>query len=435
MEQNGQQEALRLLSGVSRASEDDDEQEKRLQQEEDCASSRSSVTYSAAEGCDFDSASPPSQAYPSHRVKSTLARLSLSVGGPVRRRIVLGLASLVLVSLLFWGFGVHTMLLEEKEKFVSSTHTNSQVTTAPPAVIPSSATTLAAPTELSSLWDTDLGDDDGGGESVNDAGQTHDDSVTPAQSAVPAITLDEHGHNRKPSNESEFCTTWPVDKLGRYEAKTIAAEQRHKLTSHAPAGGWKKPAGLKIVAMVFFGRKRNVDILDCYLRQNLASNGGYLDEIRFMVKTTNKDDIEWLRAFVKTVDGYEYQDLDLCTTAHGYGCIWEYADEDDTLYVKIDDDIVSVSPDRAFSARRAVLMPSRHSSTSITIQFRNSSTPGLLCRNLLLSPLSLSTAPSQDCSSTTTARSTPSFPTRTAIQPSTRARSGGRPSGGSWRRA
>ncbi|OTA62769.1 hypothetical protein K449DRAFT_433684 [Hypoxylon sp. EC38] len=27
------------------------------------------------------------------------------------------------------------------------------------------------------------------------------------------------------------------------------------------------------------GRKRNVDILDCYLRQNLVSNGGYLDEV------------------------------------------------------------------------------------------------------------------------------------------------------------
>ena len=139
----------------------------------------------------------------------------------------------------------------------------------------------------------------------------------------------------------EFCTTWPVDEDGKYhrEMETSPERQLH-LDSFAPEGGWKKPEGLSVVGMIFYGRKRNVDILDCYLRQNLASNGGYLDEVWFMVHTENKQDVDWLRDLVKDEPDYKYIDLGNRTTDY-YGYMWEYPVEDDTIYVKIDDDVVS----------------------------------------------------------------------------------------------
>jgi len=369
---------------------------------------------------DADIATASSPAYPSffsrshqihhHKISKhkALNRLCYSVsGGPARRRAVLGLASLVLMSLLFWGFGVHTMLLEEREKYLygvgystkqggvpedktagfrppvdalpttgldgeesdgSDAKEYSEVfgglsmtsTESPehavsseqvPAVgLPESGPITADVEDVvagGKLALTGAAEHDNVGE--NDGGHVSQSIHTPdthAASVVPTLALDEFGHNRPASNDSDFCTTWPVDRTtGKYSPKPIPASQRHKLTSYAPQGGWKKPPGLKVVAMVFYGRKRNVDILDCYLQQNLARNGGYLDEVRFMVKTTNEDDVEWLRAFVKNIEGYAFQDLDLCTTEHGYGCIWEYADEDDTLYLKIDDDILFIHPD------------------------------------------------------------------------------------------
>ncbi|CAJ2510118.1 Uu.00g060180.m01.CDS01 [Anthostomella pinea] len=143
----------------------------------------------------------------------------------------------------------------------------------------------------------------------------------------------------------EWCTTWPVDEKGNYDAKhKSTGSKKLQLDSYAPAGGWQKPAGVKIVAMVFYGRKRNVDILDCYLRQNLVSNGGYFDEVWFMVHTQIEDDVSWMRELVKQEDEYVFMDLGACTTKP-YGCIWEYAVEDDTMYFKIDDDIMYIHHD------------------------------------------------------------------------------------------
>ncbi|KAI1073854.1 hypothetical protein F5B20DRAFT_565665 [Whalleya microplaca] len=141
----------------------------------------------------------------------------------------------------------------------------------------------------------------------------------------------------------DYCTTWPLNSKGQLK-QTQKPVSSMKLKSYAPEGGWKKPEGLKVVAMVFYGRKRNVDILDCYLRQNLASYGGYLDEVWFMVHTTIKDDVEWLRDFVEAEQEYKFMDLGRCTT-DDYGCIWEYPNEDDTMYLKIDDDILYIHHD------------------------------------------------------------------------------------------
>lgn len=144
------------------------------------------------------------------------------------------------------------------------------------------------------------------------------------------------------------CTTWPVGADGEYtpaQSLRNGTGSRPALKSFAPKGGWKKPAGIKIVALVFYGRKRTVDFLDCYLLQNLAANGGYLDEIRFMVHTNKEEDVTYLKDLVsKRDEHYHIVESGPCEGT-SYGCIWDSVVEDNTIYIKIDDDIIFIHPD------------------------------------------------------------------------------------------
>ncbi|KAI1451880.1 hypothetical protein F4805DRAFT_463351 [Annulohypoxylon moriforme] len=147
---------------------------------------------------------------------------------------------------------------------------------------------------------------------------------------------------------TEYCTTWPVDSEGKYVLEPKLKSRRDQalyLDTFAPADGWQKPRGLKVVAVVFYGRKRNVDILDCYLQQNLVSNGGYLDDVWFMVHTQKAEDIAWLNEFVKKDPLYKFKALGSCGEEETYGCIWENTVENSTLYIKIDDDILYIHHD------------------------------------------------------------------------------------------
>ncbi|KAI2602950.1 uncharacterized protein GGS25DRAFT_516037 [Hypoxylon fragiforme] len=96
--------------------------------------------------------------------------------------------------------------------------------------------------------------------------------------------------------------------------------------------------------MVFYGRRRYVDILDCYLQQNLASNGGYFDEVWFMAHTAEKDDVAWIEDLVESTPGYKIVGKGVCE-GKKYSCMWNYAVEDNTIYVKIDDDIIYIHHD------------------------------------------------------------------------------------------
>ncbi|KAI1104690.1 hypothetical protein F4804DRAFT_351817 [Jackrogersella minutella] len=162
------------------------------------------------------------------------------------------------------------------------------------------------------------------------------DLETPAK---PAAT----GTSTAAPPDSEYCTTWPVDSDGKYTPEPKPAKAL-SLDSFAPEGGWKKPNGLKVVAVVFYGRKRNVDILDCYLQQNMVSNGGYVDEVRYLVRTDKEDDVNWLKDFVEGKPKHNIVDLGDCTqTLHG--CIWEHGIEIDTMFLKIDSDITYIHHD------------------------------------------------------------------------------------------
>ncbi|KAF2967519.1 hypothetical protein GQX73_g6041 [Xylaria multiplex] len=138
------------------------------------------------------------------------------------------------------------------------------------------------------------------------------------------------------------CTTWPVRLNGHYKSKPPTSNL--VLQSFAPPGGWKKPDGIAIKALIFYGRKRTVDFLDCYLQQNLAANGGYLDEIWFMVHTEVEEDLTYLVDLIQKRPQYKIVMPGKCQ-GFNYDCMWNPVVEDDTIYIKIDDDIVFIHPD------------------------------------------------------------------------------------------
>ena len=86
------------------------------------------------------------------------------------------------------------------------------------------------------------------------------------------------------------------------------------------------------------GRPRYVNILDCYLKKNLVTRGGYLDEIHFMLNTQEQMDREWLDELIKTEP--LYKKFDTGESGGHYNSIWDHAKDPDTMYIKIDDDVV-----------------------------------------------------------------------------------------------
>jgi hypothetical protein len=120
---------------------------------------------------------------------------------------------------------------------------------------------------------------------------------------------------------------------------------------------WKKPKDLKVIGLVFYGRKDFVEILDCYLKvricrygeignqadvmtsqRNLVENGGIMDEVIFAVHTDNQHDLEYLDQLVNTTHAYtKYQQEKDYEWLVGS---WEKV-ERGNIYIKIDDDVVS----------------------------------------------------------------------------------------------
>ena len=101
---------------------------------------------------------------------------------------------------------------------------------------------------------------------------------------------------------------------------------------------WTKPEGFKIVGMVFYGRPATVSILDCYLKRNLVTNGGFLDEVHWMVNTNDKYDRRYLDGLTDSSEFYKKVTIN--ETGH-WANVWAQATDNDTLYIKIDDDMVS----------------------------------------------------------------------------------------------
>jgi len=88
------------------------------------------------------------------------------------------------------------------------------------------------------------------------------------------------------------------------------------------------------------GRRAYVDILDCYLQRNLVKNGGWLDEVNFLIHTKDKEDVAWVEKLISQHPEF---------TA-SYVATWEWAQiwkthmsRSDTIYIKLDDDVVSTN--------------------------------------------------------------------------------------------
>ena len=79
-----------------------------------------------------------------------------------------------------------------------------------------------------------------------------------------------------------------------------------------------------------------MNILDCYLKRNLVVNGGFLDEVHWMANTKKEQDLKYLDGLVNSTEWYKKFSIGEL----GYTDIWAHAKENNTLYIKIDDDIV-----------------------------------------------------------------------------------------------
>ncbi|OAX84525.1 hypothetical protein ACJ72_01116 [Emergomyces africanus] len=85
-----------------------------------------------------------------------------------------------------------------------------------------------------------------------------------------------------------------------------------------------KPADLKIVAVIFFGRPDRVEILDCYIKRNLVVNGGWIDEVYWAPNTEKQADLDWLDKLVPTSP--LYKKIQIETQRKGYAKIWDSTD-------------------------------------------------------------------------------------------------------------
>ena len=127
--------------------------------------------------------------------------------------------------------------------------------------------------------------------------------------------------------------------INRGRGFRLTKDPQYLPPSRAPDGSvksWTKPSEFKIVGLIFFGRPSVVAILDCYLKRNLVSNGGWLDEVHFVVNTKNEDDINYLEELIKTSELYKK----ITIPSLGYNEVWGNAVERNVMYIKIDDDIV-----------------------------------------------------------------------------------------------
>jgi hypothetical protein len=75
------------------------------------------------------------------------------------------------------------------------------------------------------------------------------------------------------------------------------------------------------------------------IQRNLVENGGFLDEIMFVIKTTIADDLAYLDELIGTSKSYKKQTIDDPKGPHGLA--WTIV-ERGVMYVKIDDDVVYI---------------------------------------------------------------------------------------------
>jgi hypothetical protein len=100
----------------------------------------------------------------------------------------------------------------------------------------------------------------------------------------------------------------------------------------------ERPKDTRIIGLIFFGRRDRASILDCYLKNNLVSSGGWLDEVVWGVNTNNTDDLAYLDQLLPTTSAYRKVELN----DRSYFGVWNECLEAGNIYVKLDDDVVYI---------------------------------------------------------------------------------------------
>lgn len=142
-----------------------------------------------------------------------------------------------------------------------------------------------------------------------------------------------------------------------------------QVTNTSSVSPWEKPQGFKIIGLIFFGRPPVVEILDCYLKRNLVSNGGFLDEVLWVANTNKEEDLKYMGELVAGESLYR----SLILPELGYESVWEHAVDDKNMFIKIDDDMVCLPNMRNDRTVRLLIMFRR--SISATMLFLTSSIP------------------------------------------------------------
>lgn len=139
----------------------------------------------------------------------------------------------------------------------------------------------------------------------------------------------------------------PKYKVSEMSARTVGVSRQNRMRN-------SKLQNINATALVFYGRKRYVQILNCYLEQNLVENGGILTEVMFIMKTTNKTDLEYLDILLaKHPDRYFKRNITRFDVH--YDTHYQLLDPE-RYYFKIDDDIVYIHPDAFEKMLEAKLM-------------------------------------------------------------------------------
>ncbi|MCJ1405839.1 hypothetical protein MMC11_009069 [Xylographa trunciseda] len=124
---------------------------------------------------------------------------------------------------------------------------------------------------------------------------------------------------------------------------TKALPYNHALQSHIAhleeVQRWQAPAGMKVIGLVFYGRRRFVTILNCYLQRNLVENGGIIEEYIFVVRTDDVEDLAYLEELL--VANPKYSAHRSSGSGFDYSQMWS-AVEKGNVYVKIDDDVLYI---------------------------------------------------------------------------------------------
>lgn len=132
--------------------------------------------------------------------------------------------------------------------------------------------------------------------------------------------------------------------------------ETHKSTSDVAGNGqYSNANGLKvyekpphrIVALIFAGRREFLSILNCYLQRNLARNGGWLDEVQWVMRTDQEADRAYIHNLADSTPEYIIAQV-ASSGREAYRNLYKDL-RSDTIYVKIDDDVVFFE-DNAISA-------------------------------------------------------------------------------------